>query len=92
MKVPIFFERVHLMSFNYQGANYIIPSAPLNKTPQNMQNFEADLYFITHGSLFRPLKAKHKPSRALSVQPHEWLPGGSKEEERCPSPFSHRLS
>lgn len=81
VKVPLFFERVCLMNFNYHGVHHIFPTVPWNKIPRYMQHFEPDFSLITHGGLFRSLKAKYKPPRAFSVWPRGWLAGGRKEEK-----------
>ncbi|AMB88142.1 hypothetical protein AWM79_23845 [Pseudomonas agarici] len=86
VKVPIFFERVCLMNFNYHGAHHIFPTVPWRKIPQYMHLFEPDFCLITHGSLLRSLKAKYKPPRAFSVWPNGWLAGGRKEKEGCSNP------
>lgn len=81
VKVPLLFERVCLMNFNYHGAHHIFPTIPWDKIPQYMQHFQPDFCLITHGSLLRSLKAKYKPPRAFSVWPRGWLAGGRKEEK-----------
>lgn len=83
VKVPVFFERVCLMNFNYHGAHHIFPTVPWNKIPQQMQNFEPHFCLITHGSLLHSLKAKYKPPRPFSAWPGAWLAGG-RNEENCP--------
>jgi fatty acid desaturase len=90
VKVPLFFERVCLMNFNYHGAHHIFPTVPWNKIPQHMQHFEPDFCLITHGSLLRSLIAKYKPPRVFSVWPRGWLAGGSKEHQGCSNPTSSR--
>ncbi len=81
VKVPLFFERVCLMNFNYHGAHHIFPTVPWNKIPRYMQHFEPDFCLITHGGLFRSLKAKYKPPRVFSMWPRRWLAGGRREEK-----------
>lgn len=91
VKVPIFFERVCLMNFNYHGTHHIFPTVPWHKIPQCMQHFEPNFCLITHGGLLRSLKAKYTPPRPFSVWPRGWLAGGREEKERCSNPISARL-
>lgn len=80
VKVPLFFERVCLMNFNYHGAHHIFPTVPWNKIPRYMQHFEPNFCLITHGGLLRSLKAKYKPPRPFSAWPRGWLAGGYEED------------
>lgn len=88
VKVPLFFERVCLMNFNYHGVHHIFPTVPWNKIPQHMQYFAPNFYLITHGGLLRSLKAKYRPPRAFSAWPSGWLAGGHSEERQRPSRIS----